>query len=125
MARRTPVSSCAGKLLKSTVLLQAQYVTSKHGCKIGTFLDLGSMDNYVKYRYAKKHKLKSEDIDLQIETIGGQKSHILSKLYTVPSIVWCQVRNLKWYGMEEICSLACPTKATFTAMCIKFWVQQK
>ena len=74
MAKNTPASSCAGQLVKLSVLLQAQFVTSTHGSKIGTFLDLGSTDNYVTQMFAKKHKLQNKDIDLEIEGIGGKKS---------------------------------------------------
>ena len=54
MAKNTPASSYAGQLKKSSVLLQAQFVTSLHGFKIGTLLNLGSTDNYVTHKFAKR-----------------------------------------------------------------------
>ena len=74
VAKNKPASSCAGQLKKSSVLLHAQFVTSIHGFKIGTLLDLGSTDSYV------THNLKSEDIDLEIEGIGGKKIVCLTSL---------------------------------------------
>ena len=50
-------------------------------------LDLGSTDNYVTDKYARKNKLQSEDIDVEIEGIGGHKLSESTKIYTVPIIV--------------------------------------
>ena len=63
-------------------------------------------------------KIESDDIDLDIEGIGGKKSLISSKIYTVPIKIRGQVKDLKCYGMEVISS-----KASYKAMCERFGVQ--
>ena len=86
VAKNQPASSFAGKLMKSPVLLQAQFVTSIHDCRIGMLLDLGSTNNYVTHKFAKKNKLQSEDIDVEIEGITGDKLLDSTKIYTAPII---------------------------------------
>ena len=93
VAKNKPASSCAGQLKKSSVLLQAQFVTTIHGFKIGMLLDLGSTDNYVTHKFTKRYNLQSKDINLEIEGIGGKKSYVSSKIYTFPILIRGQVRN--------------------------------
>ena len=84
VAKNLPASSYIWHQAKLLVLMQAQYVSTIHCPKVGTFLDLGSRDNYVTHRFAKKHRLQGKDIDLEVEGISGKKSYVHSKIYTVP-----------------------------------------
>ena len=52
-----------------------------HCSKVGTFLDLGSTDNYVTHKYARKHNLHGENVDLEVEGIGGKKSYVKFTLF--------------------------------------------
>ena len=75
VGKNKPASSCAGQLKKSSVLLQAQFVTTIHGFKIGMLLDLGSTDNYVTHKFAKRYNIQSKDINLKIGGIGRKRSY--------------------------------------------------
>ena len=125
VAKKTPASSCLCRQAKLPVLLQAQYVSTGL-YKVGTFLDLGSTDNYVTYKFARKHNLQGKDINIEVEGIGCKKSYIQSKVYTVPIIVRGQVREMECYDLEVISLVSPPpTKASYAAMCAKFRILPK
>ena len=83
MAKNATASAHFDRQSKLPVLLQAQFISTPPCSKVRTFLDLGSTDNYVTHKYAKKHKLHGEKVDLEVEGIGGKKSYVQSKVYTV------------------------------------------
>ena len=109
---------CQSKL---PVLLQTHFISTPHCSKVGTFLDLGSTDNYVTHKYARKHKLQGDIVDLDVEGIGGKKSYVQSKVYTVPILVKGKVHEIDCYGLDVISSVAPPPeKKSYAAMCAKF-----
>ena len=123
MAKNSPASSYIGQQTKLPVLLQAQFISTTHCSKVGTFLDLGLTDNYVTHKFAQKHKLQGRDINLEVEVIGGRKSYVQSKIDTVPIIVKGQTKEIECYGLEVISSVTPPhKKASYTSMCVKFEV---
>ena len=108
---------------KLATLVQAQYVSTPHGGKVGSLLDLCSTDDYVTHKYAKKNKLCGEPVELEVEGIGGNKSYISSKLYIVPILVEGKVKEIPCYGLETISSVSLPpVKESYYKMCAKFGV---
>ena len=91
---------------------------------MGTFLDLGSTDNYVTHKYAKKHKLHGEEVDLEVEGIGGKKSYVQSKVYTVPILIKGRAHEIECYGLDVISSVTPPPKmGSYAAMCSRFGIK--
>ena len=80
---------------KPPVLLQAQFVNIKQSIKVGAFFDLSFTDNYVTHRFAKKYRLQSRAIQLEVERIVGQKSSVSSNIYTVPIYFKGHIKELK------------------------------
>ena len=87
MAKNTLLSSRDGQQKSAACLLHAQYITSIHGFKVGTLLDLGSNSNYVTNKFAQRYNLPGKDVILEIEGIGGKITYVNSKLYTVPVLI--------------------------------------
>ena len=87
MAKNTLVSSSDGQRKTPACLLQAQYLTSIHGFKVGTLLNLGSNTNNVTNKFAQRYNLPGKDVNLEIEGIGGKETYVSSKVYTVPILI--------------------------------------
>ena len=111
-----------GSKCLSPVLVQAQFVDGVENSRIGTLLDLGSTDDYVTHRYAKRKQFPSEDVDLIVEGIGGKVSHYKTKVYQVPIfdkegkqfIIPC-------FGLNKIsCVAQPPNKESYKQLCKKF-----
>ena len=65
------------------VLLQASYVVSPGGVKLGTLWDLCSTDDYITFKKADEMGLDGRDVVLTIEGVGGVETTIDTKLYDV------------------------------------------
>ena len=87
LAKNVQASSLIGQQTKLSVLLQAHFVSTTHCSRVGTFLDVGLTDNYVTHRYTEKHELRGKDIDVEVESIGGKKSYVQNRVYTVPILI--------------------------------------
>ena len=123
VAKNATASCAIDRSNKLPVLLQAQFISTPHCSKVGTFLDLGSTDNYVTHKYAQKHKLHGESVELEVEGIGGKKSYVQSKVYSVPIIIKGKIQELECYGLDVISSVTPPPKKeSYAAMCKKFGV---
>ena len=122
MAKNTLASSCAGQRKTPACLLQVQYVTSIHGFKVGTLLDLGSNTYYVMNKFIQRYNLTGKDVNLEIEGIGRKKTYVSSKLYTVPVLIGGQMKDIKFYGLEVISATKASTKACYKALCERFKV---
>ena len=66
------------------VLLQASYITSSNGPKLGALWDLCSTDSYITFKKAKELRLKGKEVVLTIEGVGGSETTHETKLYDVP-----------------------------------------
>ena len=60
------------------------------------------------HKYARKHKLKGDDVDLIIEGMGGEEKSYKTKLYMVPISHGDEVYEIPCYGMDKITSVAAP-----------------
>ena len=108
-----------GELLP--VMVQAQYVVSPDGSKVGTLMDLCSTDDYVTHRYARKNNLCGHDVELIVEGMGGNESFVSTKLYKVPIMVESKCVELLCYGMDKISSVAAPPSLrSYEALCKEF-----
>ena len=58
------------------VLLQASYVSSQGGVKLGTLWDLCSTDDYITFKKADELDLEGRDVVLTIEGVGGVETTI-------------------------------------------------
>ena len=104
------------KALKLPVLLQASYVSSHGGVKLGTLWDLCSTDDYITFKKADELALKGRKAFLTIEGVGGVETTITTKLYDVPVFV-----ERKCYGIEKIAEAgAPPDEASYRELCDKF-----
>ena len=56
-----------GKVGLLTILVQTTWVMLLQGMKLGTYWDLGSSDNYITKKMAKKLGLKGVDVEIQTE----------------------------------------------------------
>ena len=108
------------------VMLQAQYVPGLNGSKIGTLMDLASTDDYVTHRYAKKHNIPGEDVQLMVEGMGGKNTFYETKVYMVPIMVGKEKYEFACYGMDEISTVAPPPeRSSYERVCSKFGVNPK
>ena len=106
------------------VMVQAQFVTGLHGSKIGTLMDLCSTDDYVTHRYANKHNIPGEDVQLMVEGMGGKSTYYETKVYMVPIMANNKKYEFPCYGMDEISSVASPPeKKSYEKICNKFGVK--
>ena len=106
------------------VMVQAQFVSGLDGSKIGTLMDLCSTDDYVTHRYAKKHHLSGETVEVMVEGMGGKNTHYETKMYMVPIMVKGQKYEFPCYGMDKISSVASPPKKpSYNNLCSKFDVK--
>ena len=97
------------------VLLQASYVVSPGGVKLGTLWDLCSTDDYITFKKADEMGLDGRKVVLTIEGVGGVETTINTKLYDVPVFMKKKKRNgrsktavFQCYGMEKIAEAATP-----------------
>ena len=143
---RITVLSCANesitKLYKMTtmtasaemlpVLLQASYVVSPGGVKLGALWDLCSTDDYITFKKADELALDGREVVLTIEGVGGVETTITTKLYDVPVFVKKKRKGqskcimFQCYGMEKIADAASPPdKVSYTELCSKFNLRMK
>ena len=109
---------------KLPVLLQAQFVQGPSGNKIGALLDLCSTDDYVTHKYAKKHKLHGEQVELSVGGIGDNTMNISTMVYMVPIMVEGKFYEFPCYGLDSISSIASPPdKDSYSDLCSQFKVK--
>ena len=68
--------TASGEMLP--VLLQASYVMSPGGVKMGTLWDLCSNDDYITFKKAEEMGLDGRDVVLTIEGVGGAHLFLLT-----------------------------------------------
>ena len=110
-----------------SILLQASYVSSNGGVKLGTLWDLCSTDDYITFKKAEELALEGREVVLTIEGVGGVETTIETKLYDVPV---CMKRNrngkgrfvvFQCYWLEKIAEAAVPPdEASYKQLCDKF-----
>ena len=66
------------------VLLQASYVISQRGVRLGTLWDLCSTDDYITFKKADELALEGREVVLTIEGVGGVETTMKTKLYDFP-----------------------------------------
>ena len=109
------------------VLLQASYVVSPGGVKLGTLWDLCSTDDYITFKKADEMGLDGREVVLTIEGVGGVETTINTKLYDVPVSMkrkrygGSKQAVFQCYGMEKIAEAATPPEeASYKDLCDKF-----
>ena len=109
------------------VLLQASYVVSPGGVKLGTLWDLCSTDDYITFKKAEELGLDGREVVLTIEGVGGVETTINTKLYDVPVCMKKTRRGqsryavFQCYGMEKIAEAATPPEEeSYRELCDKF-----
>jgi hypothetical protein len=117
--------SASAKMLK--VLLQASYVSSSGGVKLGTLWDLCSIDDYITFKKAEELALEGRDVILTIEGVGGVETTVETKLYDVPVCMKkgrngkCKFVTFQCYGLEKIAEAAVPPdEDSYRELCDKF-----
>ena len=109
--------------LQYPTLVQAQYISTPHGGKVGALLDLCSTDDYVTHKYARINKLSGEPLKLEVEGIGGKKSYVSTKVYRVPILVEGKRIEILCYGLDTISSvISPPDRESYRKLCEKFGV---
>ena len=109
--------------LQFPTLVQAQYISTPHGRKVGALLDLCSTDDYVTHKYARINKLSGEPLELEVEGIGGKKLHLSTKVYKIPILFEGKRIKIPCYGLDTISSvIAPPDKESYRKLCEKFGV---
>ena len=87
-------------------------------------MDLCSTDDYVTHRYATKHHLPGETVELMVEGMGGKNTYYETKEYMVPIMVKGKRYEFPCYGMDKISSVASPPeKPSYNNLCSKFNVK--
>ncbi|KAJ8347172.1 hypothetical protein SKAU_G00285730 [Synaphobranchus kaupii] len=114
---KTAVTSSASKkeggLLKRSglrehpVIMMLLEVTANDGQKIGALIDLASDTNYITHRAADRLRLKSEEITLVVNGVGGMTVTVDTKRYLLKVKVTTpggtkRAHELVCYGLEEI-----------------------
>ena len=77
----TQTKSLVGTSSSDPILMQTTFVTTLHRCKLSTYWDLGSSDNYITKKMAKKLGLKGSEREIEVEGIGRQKHIEVTTLY--------------------------------------------
>ena len=70
------VTSMTARTDMLPVLLQASYVSSNGGAKLGTLWDLCSTDDYITFKKAEELALEGREVVLTIEGVGGVETTI-------------------------------------------------
>ena len=93
--------------------------------RLGTLLDNCSTDNYVTHAMAKRLKLSGEDVELEVEGVGGVKNNVDSKIYKVPVYdIYGVEHTIECYGMDVITTPADPPELeSYAKVCAKFRVR--
>ena len=104
--------------------MQTTFVTTLYGYKIGTYWDLGSSDNYITNKMAKKLGLKGSEREIEAEGIRRQKHIKVTMLYNLLIVDnnGCQ-HEVQCYGLDRITSAGDrPDRKGYTELCRKFGV---
>ncbi|KAL3991581.1 G protein-coupled receptor kinase [Sarotherodon galilaeus] len=89
------------------VILMLLDVIANDGQRIGTLIDLASDTNYITHKAASKLNLRSEDVMLVIQGVGGMKVSVATKRYLLKIRVNTSRGTLKphqlvCYGLDKI-----------------------
>ncbi|CAI5671305.1 unnamed protein product [Oreochromis niloticus] len=89
------------------VILMLLDVIANDGQRIGTLIDLASDTNYITHKAASKLNLRSEDVMLVIQGVGGMKVSVATKCYLLKIRVNTSRGTLKphqlvCYGLDKI-----------------------
>ena len=68
------------------MLMQTSLVRTKDGIDLVTYWDLGSSDNYINKKMAKRLKLHGSKVKIEVEGIKQQKHIKRTMLYDLP--IW-------------------------------------
>ena len=87
------------------MLMQTTFVTTLHGCKLSMYWDLGSSENYITKKMAKKLGLKGSEREIEVEGIRRQKHIEVTTLYDflIVDNNGCQ-HEVQCYGLDRITS---------------------
>ncbi|KAL4005116.1 hypothetical protein ACER0C_004829 [Sarotherodon galilaeus] len=89
------------------VILMLLDIIANDGQRIGTLIDLASDTNYITHKAASKLNLRSEDVMLVIQGVGGMKVSVATKRYLLKIRVNTSRGTLKphqlvCYGLDKI-----------------------
>ena len=111
-------------VLVKTVFVSAVSPISNKCGKLGAMFDDCSTDHYVTHEAAQKYNFPGQDVELEVEGIGGIEQIISTKLYTVTVVdVMGNRHQYACYGLDKIASADIPELNSYRQICSQFGVK--
>ena len=122
-----PLSSCSNMVLPpvlvKTVFVSAVSPISNKCGKLGAMFDDCSTDHYVTHEAAQKYNFPGQDVELEVEGIGGIEQTISTKLYTVTVLdIKGNRHHYACYGLDKIATADIPDFDSYRQICSEFRV---
>ena len=121
----TQTKSLVGTSSSDPMLMQTTFVNTSYGCKLGTYWDLGSSDNYITNKMARKLGLQGSEREIEVEGIKRQTHIETTNLYDLLIVDNDgHEHQIQCYGLDRITSAGeKPDRKGYAKLCEKFGIE--